>query len=335
MITIPYTTAGSEFIYGINSVIAALKARRRKLYKLYINKLHTEDKGSSDGSRRDEVLALAKQVLIGPSKQLPYESVKSNFLPTMDKMASYRPHNGVVLEASPLPFPPVASLGKSNPLTTTIPLHLDPQPAEEQEINASASHPLSKTPGSWRQPLVLFVDGILDPGNLGNIIRTAHFYGADAVAICVNTCAPITKTIVVKASSGAAEAVRLFAVHKPSNFIREAAINGWTVCAAVAPQHNSARGNRQLSTATMTTPVATAPTVLMIGSEGEGLRKNLRDKARYEVYIEGGSGGTKLEVGVDSLNVSAATAVLLEAFMRKPVQGAKDSGSGSIIERIF
>jgi len=63
----------------------------------------------------------------------------------------------------------------------------------------------------------------------------------------------------------------------------------------------------------------------MLGAEGEGLRQNLRNRADHFVSIEGGPKAESVpDVGVDSMNVSVATGVLLEAFLRKPVD-APDS----------
>jgi len=73
----------------------------------------------------------------------------------------------------------------------------------------------------------------------------------------------------------------------------------------------------------------------MMGSEGEGLRENLRSKADLEVTIERGSSAKHVvDVGVDSMNVGVATGVLVDAFMRDP--SPKTPGtSGSGKNRVF
>ena len=58
----------------------------------------------------------------------------------------------------------------------------------------------------------------------------------------------------------------------------------------------------------------------MMGAEGEGLRMNLQTKASHNVMIAGQHRDASKDMGVDSLNVGAATAVLIEAFMRPPVE---------------
>lgn len=325
-VSIPYTTAASEWIYGINPVLAALRARKRTLYKCYAHRSLLGS--SSDRGREVERLASELDCL---------NRVGDDFLPVMEQVAQGRPHNGVVLEVSAIRFDTVVGLGRPHSITGAIPL-LNRSPANVNEDNpASNTLKLANLGRSntWRHPLVVFLDGITDPGNLGNILRTAHFYRADAVAISVNTCAPINNPIVVKASSGAIEGLNLLAVDGPAQFARSAREHGWEVLAAVAPSPyqsaNDARGSatmrrRQLVTSTMVSPLAQKPCLLMLGSEGEGLRENLKSKATVEIVIAGGSGSgdaDTTDIGLDSLNVGAAAAALLEALSRRPTHDTR------------
>ena len=82
-ISIPYTTAASEFLYGTSVVIAALRVARRKLYKLYIYQGLNRDGTNQD--KRIERLAR--------SRNLEIEKVGNDGLRLMDKMSSGRPHN--------------------------------------------------------------------------------------------------------------------------------------------------------------------------------------------------------------------------------------------------
>lgn len=311
-ISIPYTTAASEFLYGLNVVFAALKSRRRSLYTLYIHK-----------RARDNVYKGADLEQLATGAGVKVRRVDNDFLPVMDKMTDNRPHNGVILEVSPLPMPPVEQLGKVQPDRQSPLLLSQTQTAEERALyGISQFLPAPTEP--WRQPFVLMLDGILDPGNMGNILRTAYFYGVDAVAVCVNTCAPLTSSILHKAASGATEALQILAIQRPADFVATSSRNGWRVHAAVAPE---ASGNNyksttrpQFSTNKMVSPLARAPSILMMGAEGEGLRLNLKNKASYNVLIAGQQRRAKDDMGVDSLNVGAAAAVLIEAFMRAPVE---------------
>ena len=220
-ISIPFTTAASEFIYGSNTVLAALRARRRKLYHLYLH-----PRLSARAENASAITALAKSLGIPTT---PNADIR-----LLDKLSDARPHNGVVLETSRLPAPPLLSLAKPNTATSIIPLTLDRQSAEDIAVNG-APVALHTPKSTWRHPLVLLLDGILDPGNIGTILRTAHFYGVDAVAVATNTCAPLTSAALAKASSGACEALPIFALPKPSDFVYQSARAGWKVYAAVAP----------------------------------------------------------------------------------------------------
>jgi 21S rRNA (GM2251-2'-O)-methyltransferase len=308
-VSVPYTTAASEFLYGFNVVVAALTAKRRQMYNVYIHK-----RATTDYETANSIKTLCKQA------RVKYTDVDDSFLPKMDKMAQGRPHNGLILEASPLPTLPTKSLGKLRTTDTAIPIELADQSAEEIQVNGNPSTiPFHYTTG-WRKPFVLLLDGILDPGNLGNILRTAHFYGVDAVAICTNTCAPVNLPIVQKAASGAAEALTILSIPGPANFITTCKKHGWSIYAAVAPDANSAKSAKgNLVTSTMISPLSKNPSILCIGAEGEGLRANLATKADANVGIRGAKPALpSMNVGVDSLNVGSSVAVLLEAFFRKP-----------------
>lgn len=318
---IPYTTASSQFLYGVNPIVAALRANKRKLYKL-----HLKDAERTSDAR--EIRALAKDAGV----PITYHR-DTNLL---DKISEGRPHNGAVLEASRLPSPPVAQMRKPDKDSGSVQLVLGSQNAEDADINGT-SPTLTYDTSSWRHPFVLFLDGITDPGNLGGIVRTAHFYGVDAVAVAVNTCANLQSPIFAKASAGACEAVPILAVNKPSAFITDSGKAGWRICAAVAPDARSRSLNKQVTSGSLAvqSPLIRHPHILLLGSEGEGLRANLRSKADLEVTIERGTPSkSAIDVGVDSMNVGVAAGVLVDAFMRKPANtDAVHEASGS--DRVF
>lgn len=86
--SLPYTTAASEFIYGYSSVLAAVKANRRKLYKLY---MHT--RGSANAGK-DLLLHRAS------ASGIQIKRVGDDYLQAMDKASSGRPHNVCSMETS-------------------------------------------------------------------------------------------------------------------------------------------------------------------------------------------------------------------------------------------
>lgn len=78
--TLPFTTAASEFIYGYSSVLAAIKANRRKFHKLYI---HTR------GLSHAGLAALVTRA----NKKVDIREVGDEYLQAFDKASSGRPHN--------------------------------------------------------------------------------------------------------------------------------------------------------------------------------------------------------------------------------------------------
>ena len=217
-VSVPHTTAASTFIYGVNAVLAALSAKRRLLYHLYIDPPWSGDRN------RDKILSLAKDA------RLPIMPNANRRL--LDRMSNGRPHNGIVLEASQVPALPTLGLGKPNLQAASMPIQLGTQSDEDASVNGSPDS-LPILTETWRHPFILMLDGILDEGNLGNILRTAYFYGVDAVAVSKNTCASINSPIVAKASSGAIEAVQLLSLPSPSKFVYNSLRASWKVYAAV------------------------------------------------------------------------------------------------------
>jgi 21S rRNA (GM2251-2'-O)-methyltransferase len=306
-LSIPYTTTASEFLYGTSVVEAALSSRRiprRKLYKLYIYNGENREKGDQDA----DIERLARKNGVEVAR------VGGDWLRLLDKMSAGRPHNGYILEASPLPRLPITSLGQLTDKDgqNGFEVVIDYQSREEAVVNGTDSFIRVPKNRSERKPLVLFLDSIVDPGNLGGIIRTAAFLGVTAIGVSTRNSAPFSP-VVLKASAGASENVTLFSVNKPSGFVVNSKAAGWKVFAAVAPsKKQDPNMPMSISTDELEDPLSKDPCILMLGSEGEGLRWNLRSKADADLYIQ----GSDQSHNVDSLNVSVATGILCESFLR-------------------
>ncbi|KAI0406043.1 RNA methyltransferase [Xylaria palmicola] len=309
-VRVHHTTAASQFLYGRTAVEAALKSSRRQLYKLYL--YNGNDRRNTS---QDETLAkLAGQ------KTVDVTRVSNDGLRMMDKMSDGRPHNGCILEASPLPQPPLKALGplSEDPERPGFHLEMAHQSSEEAKVNGTSDLVSYELPPG-RKPFVLLLDGILDPGNLGAILRTAAFLGVNGIAITKGSSATVTP-IALKASAGAAEVSTLFSVSSATEFLARSKENGWLVYAAV-PSTKRSRGNSHLTVDRVETydPLSSQPTILVMGSEGEGLSKPVRRQADHEVSIPSPAG--RLSNIVDSLNVSVATGILCAAFLKKQSSG--------------
>jgi 21S rRNA (GM2251-2'-O)-methyltransferase len=309
-ISIPYTTPASEFLYGTSVVEAALRSRRvprRKHYKLYIYNGDNREGASMERDASLERLAAKSGV--------ETVRVSGDWLRVMDKMSGGRPHNGYILEASPLPRQPIASLGRytSTDGQSGFEIVLDHQSREEAAVNGTDDLIKYSTNVPGRKPLVLLLDSIVDPGNLGGIIRTASFLGVTAIAVSTRNSASFT-SVVLKASAGASENVTLFSVNKPAGFLVDSKAAGWKIFAAVAPSdRRDPEVPESMTTDELEDPLSEDPCILMLGGEGEGLRKNLRSKADVNLSIRG-SGRSH---NVDSLNVSVAAGILCNSFLKR------------------
>lgn len=315
-LSIPYTTAASQFLYGTSTVEAALATSRRKLYKLYIYQ-----GGNRMRQDKDNFLAdLARR------KGVQVEYIDESRLPLLNKMSGSRPHNGHVLEASPLPQLPVKALGEISAEQSWpgFRVVLGHQSAEDVKVNGTSEFIITEP--SSHKPFVLLLDEIVDPQNLGAIIRTASFMGVTAVATSKRGSAPITP-VVLKASSGAAEAMTILSVDSPVEFVQASKENGWRVYAAVPPKIDASRQQVDMRYLERDDPLHKEPCILILGSEGEGLSRQLRRAAHCEVSIPNMS-GSKI---VDSLNVSVASGLLCSAFVRGRTamqnSGVEDAGA--------
>ncbi len=144
--------------------------------------------------------------------------------------------------------------------------------------------------------VVVFLDEVTDPGNLGAILRSAAALGA-SVVVPERHAAPLSE-VVAKASAGAIERVRIARVGNASRFLSDAKEAGFWVFGADAAGE----------------PVwgvdLTGDVLLCLGSEGDGLRRLTREGCDRLVSIPMGE-------GAGSLNVSVATAVLLYEVARQ------------------
>ncbi|RYP71099.1 hypothetical protein DL771_005033 [Monosporascus sp. 5C6A] len=309
-IRIHHTTAASQFLYGRSVVEAALKNSRRRLYRLYIY----------NGEDRQNLSLDAGLEKLAGRKGVDITKVGRDGIRMMDKMSGGRPHNGCVLEASPLPQLPLKALGPLSEDTTKpgFSVELAHQSTEEAEVNGTSDFIGYQLPRE-RKPFILLLDGILDPGNLGAILRSAAFLGVNAVAITKHSSATLTP-VALKASAGASEVMTLLSVSSTVDFLTRSKESEWIVYAAVPSTSSRSRGNSHLTLDRVESydPLATRPTVLVVGSEGEGLTKQVRREADFEVSIPSSSGLVSV---VDSLNVSVATGILCSAFLKKQWAG--------------
>ncbi|MDO9477047.1 MAG: 23S rRNA (guanosine(2251)-2'-O)-methyltransferase RlmB [Pseudohongiella sp.] len=147
-------------------------------------------------------------------------------------------------------------------------------------------------------PLILVLDEVTDPHNLGACLRTADAAGADAVIVPKDNSATMNMTV-RKVASGAAEKVNLVAVTNLARTLASLQQRGiWISGTAGEADHS-------LYQADLTGPVA-----IVMGSEGKGLRRLTREHCDYLISIP-------MAGVVSSLNVSVAAGVCLFEAVRQ------------------
>jgi 23S rRNA (guanosine2251-2'-O)-methyltransferase len=141
--------------------------------------------------------------------------------------------------------------------------------------------------------LLLVLDGVTDPHNLGACLRSADAFGAHAVIVPKDRSVGINATV-AKAASGAADTVPVVAVTNLARALRAMKARDVWVVAAEA-------GGESLDSADVTGPIA-----WVLGAEGAGLRRLTRESCDRRV-------GIPLQGSVESLNVSVAAGICLYA----------------------
>ncbi|OLL24514.1 rRNA methyltransferase 1, mitochondrial [Neolecta irregularis DAH-3] len=200
-------TEGHDLLYGTNAIVSALNANNRKFWRLLV------------WNPDPLVLKLAS------SRNVKVVNVENKGV--LNNLSNNRPHNGYVLEASPINVKSIRSLGRISEDKYVVVSHTD-------EVETF------QTPAG-RYPLWVWLDRITDPENMGSIIRTCSYLGVEGILISAKNRhlshtghtdlnSASLNPVVAKASSGALEWASLFAVNSGTDFIK--ASSKWKFVAA-------------------------------------------------------------------------------------------------------
>jgi len=264
-----------QLVFGRHSVLAALTTRRRtEFHALYLQKTHlgpeNQDEVHTSTVSTDTILESAKAL------NIPVLHVTRGEL----DRAVERVHNGVALDAAPLSVPSVGSLSQ-------LIDHIQRARGSEQPDRAV---------------VVVCLDRVMDVMNLGAVLRSCAFFDADAIVMDQRNNAPLS-AVVSKASSGAMEFLPLFYCPSLPKLLASASSPpSWRRIAMDAT-------NSSAIDCTLLSPVAKNTfSLVVVGNEGKGLRKEAIEHCDEVVKISRSAGGNGL---VDSLNVSNSVAVML------------------------
>jgi 23S rRNA (guanosine2251-2'-O)-methyltransferase len=228
--------------------------------------------GARSDKRIDEIVALAT------AQRIPIERADAQ---TLDRAARGGVHQGVVA---------------------------DVEEAREYSVEELARNSrVAGTEGASQPPLIVVLDGIEDPHNVGAILRTCDAAGATGV-IRQSRHSAALDGVVGKASAGALARVRIATVVNIARAIEELkSANVWTI------------GLAGDATESYTDVEWTLPSALVLGAEGTGMRRLVRESCDRVVSLP-------MRGAVDSLNVSVAAGVVLYEAVRQRGDGTGGHG---------
>jgi len=204
-------------------------------------------------------------VELARERGVPVERVSANVL---DERSTSRSHQGVMAEAEPY---------------RTRPWREGVQAARK----------------AGRAPIILALDGIEDPQNLGALLRSAEVFGVDAVLLPKRRSAPLGPTV-AKASAGALEHLVIDLVSSLERALADCREDGFWIVALAGDQEDDIRGCALLD----------EPVAIVVGSEGAGVSRLVLERADARVSIP-------MSGRIDSLNASVAGAIALWETARR------------------
>lgn len=274
---------------------AALLAERRQFFTLYVQESLVENVAT--GKRKDKQ-AVNWILNRAHNLEMKVETVSKQQL---NLLVDNRPHQGLVLDASPLELVPCEYLER---------------PANQD----------------GRSPVWVALDEVIDPQNFGAILRSCHYLGATGVIVCAKNSAPLSG-VVSKASAGALEVMEIQSCRNMMKFLDTSVLNGWRAVGASSEPRalpiqelepgfptilvlgNEGRGLRTNVKRSCTELVS----IKGFGSAGSSPPVQEIDSDLSEARAFGSELQAAAEA-VDSLNVSVATGILLHDLLSRSIQ---------------
>jgi RNA methyltransferase, TrmH family len=188
--------------------------------------------------------------------------------------------------------------------------------ARDMETISSLSSPspflaVAKAPSSisWKpgSSMVLALDGISDPGNLGTILRTCDWFGVEDIVLSPN-CAELYNPKTVQSTMGSLFRIKTYE-ESLSDMLQRAANAGYDIVGTVLNAHS------------VYSHVWQPRTVLVMGSESHGISEEVMAALRHRVTIPG-------KGKAESLNASVAAAITLSCWSERLSCGSSSGTKG-------
>ncbi len=289
--------AGAQIVYGLHAVRAILARHPERVLAVRIAR-------SRDDPRARDIEALARK------HGRPVERVENEAL---KRSIGDVAHQGIVAEIAPLP-----RWTEDDLLSAVMRADTDGSAAAGQEPDVSCEKTdaarrgrggaPTQSGGTWA-PLLLALDGVQDPHNLGACLRTAAACGALAVVVPRDRAAQLTPAA-RKVAAGAAETTPVVTctnLARTLALLKQAGL--WVFGADPEADQDACEAD------------LTGGAVLVLGAEGRGLRRLTRQRCDFLVRLP--------RLGaVESLNVSVAAGMLLYEAVRQRSAAARGGRNG-------
>lgn len=250
--------------------------------------LFIQDRSGGGGSGRsgDKMAAAAEVKALAEELGIPVHYSDKG---SLNALSGNRPHQGYVLRCGALEFEPLSRIPYPDPADPSI-------------------------PNLW-----LVLDEVVDPQNLGALIRSSYFLGNNqrmGILVCSKNSAP-PSPVVSAASAGALELLDIYSTSSLPRTLASAVDDGFRIIGAASSKPRAIEDDDKVQIYDLQDlPMDDRPILLVLGSEGHGLRTLVAKLCTDFVRIPRGDGGTSDDeeedgTSVDSLNVSVTGGILL------------------------
>jgi 21S rRNA (GM2251-2'-O)-methyltransferase len=283
-----------EYLYSLHPIRAALLSRHRKLATLYVD----------SAQKHRDLCKLASGIV----------PVREALRDDLDARSGGRPHQGAVLDCSPLPINEAMSPADFVRQLTHVngPLidRIDDQNGQNDQNDRNVDRNDERNDDERKSKVnAIALDRIQDPQNLGAICRSAAYFGVTHVLFSsVATCMPTPAASA--ASAGALELLSLWRCESLPNFLQECRRTGhWHVVGADRPSSRTARQSQPPSSSS-----SSLSTMLVLGNEATGLHRHVRRECDAFEWVPQCKSSSRLNESIESLNVSVAAGILMNSI---------------------
>jgi 21S rRNA (GM2251-2'-O)-methyltransferase len=226
----------------------------------------------------------------------------------LNTLSGNRPHQGYVLRCGTYEFETITQLSTVDEI-------------DEDDVDADTTS---------SSQLWLVLDEVVDPQNLGALLRSAYFMGNTKVLVCAKNSAPPSATVSA-ASAGALELSTVYSTANLPKILAAAEQQGYRIIGASATGVENSdipiydlQNLPSSSSSPSQSSSTVGKTVLVLGSEGRGLRHLVAKSCTEFVRIPGVGMNSRVNnddgkslAGVDSLNVSVTGGILLWQLLQQ------------------